>query len=301
MKKSLLNILAASVFFTGCLKDTANTDFSNVGTLAEISSGSTVSDNSPISGLDYFTKSTLPLFTSDEPDTITFNVNIASEFPPNKDVTVTVGIDDAKRTAYNALGKVQFKAQPDSTFTFPVTTATIKAGSRLATFKVVYYPAKIDPTESYMLPISITDASGIKISGNLSTVYFHIVGNPIAGTYAWHFERRNHADASGDPEGGSFDDVVTFVPVSPTTIAVPTGYYNQPNYLVSFTNTNGVLSDFHVVIDPDQIKPYFNDNGITLQDGPNILDANPTTGHYKFQYLVTNSSGARYLIDEYTK
>ena len=102
-------------------------------------------------------------------------------------------------TAYNAISGVQFDAQPDSTFSLPVTTMTIKAGFRIAQFMVIYYPAKIDPTKSYMLPITLTDASGITISGNLATIYFHIIGNLLAGSYSQEWIRYNTATQTPPP------------------------------------------------------------------------------------------------------
>ncbi len=194
MKKIFLYSLAASaIFFTGCLKDTPETDFSTVGTLAEIGTSSLNGNlNAPSGGLDYFKQATLPAFNSSAPYQVTFDVNIASPYPPNKDVNVTLGVDDSKRTAYNALGGVQFDAAPDSIYSFPVKTAVIKAGTRLATFTITFFPDKIDPSHSYLVPIAITDASGIQVSGNLGTIYIHNLGNPLAGPYTVTGTRYNY-------------------------------------------------------------------------------------------------------------
>ena len=67
----------------------------------------------------------------------------------------------------------QYEALPDSTYAFPVKSATIAAGDRLDTLRVLFYPSKIDTTKNYMLPVSIQDAQGETISGNFGAIYFH--------------------------------------------------------------------------------------------------------------------------------
>jgi len=198
MKKSFLYILAASALFTGCLKDDPNTNFANLEPLAEISTSSLNGNlGAPSSGLDYFKQATLPSFVSDDPFEVTFNVNITGEYAPNKDINVTLAVDDNLRTSYNAGPKTQsngvtFDAMPDSVYTFATKTATIKAGSRLAEFKVTFDPTKYDPSKSYLLPIKISDASGLKVSGNLGAIYIHNLGNKLAGVYTVKGTRWNY-------------------------------------------------------------------------------------------------------------
>lgn len=168
---SILAILAASLSFTGCLKDTPNNDFSTVGTIVEI----------PYSGLENFTSSALNLPT--EETTLSFVVNIASVYPLGKDIDVTLAVDEDARKAYNAQGGAQYESMPADAYNFPTTKATIKAGTRQATFSITFYASKIDPSKNFMLAISIKDASGETISGNFGTLYYHAIGNPLAGTY----------------------------------------------------------------------------------------------------------------------
>jgi hypothetical protein len=303
MKKIVIYLLISSaIFMTGCLKDTPNVDFSKSGVIAELSHASITPNGAPSSGLTYFSSATLPLFTSSAPDTITFDVNIASDYPPTSDVSVTVAVDDAKRTAYNGMGGVQFDAQPDSTFSLPVTTMTIKAGFRLATFMVIYYPAKIDPTQTYMLPITLTDASGIAISGNLATIYFHIVGNLLAGSYSQEWIRYNTATMTGTP---AFDEDVSpgiFIPVSPTEIQVQSG--TGTYYFLSFTNNNppggndlSLLTDFTVSVSAAD----FAKNGITLASGPTVVLADPANHTFTLNFGYLNGSGSpRNITDKFT-
>jgi hypothetical protein len=202
MKKlSIIVPALASLLFSSCLKDKANVDLSNLSYIAEISTASTNSTpNAPSSGLDFFTGATLSAAATD-PDTVTFTVNIASPYPPTKDVPVTLAVNDAARVTYiSDPSKVQYLAFPANSFKLVSTTGTVKAGTRLATFTVVFTHAALDATLSYMLPITITAAPGTTISGNLSTIYFHIVGNPIAGNYKVTTGfRRNYTGTGGGP------------------------------------------------------------------------------------------------------
>jgi hypothetical protein len=189
---------------------------------------------------------------------------------------------------------------PDSLYHFISTTATIKAGERIAPMQIVFYPSKIDPTKSYILPVVITDAEGKTISGNFGTIYFHVIGNPIAGSYLWDFYRYNNQAGTGSPSTTWTDEPTVFSPVNPTSIKVATGYYVQPNYLITFKNSGGVLSDFKAVIAPDEINSAFTANGISVVAGPTItVSADYKT--FTVKYTVYNGSAYRNLTDIYHK
>jgi hypothetical protein len=305
MKKIVIYLLMSSaIFITGCLKDTPNVDFSKSGVIAELSHASITPNGAPSSGLDYFNAATLPVFSSSAPDTVTFDVNIASAYPPTSDISVTVKIDDALRTAYNAANSdaPPFDAQPDSTFSLPATTGVVKAGTNIAQFTLIYYPAKIDGTKSYMLPITLTDASGLTISGNLATIYFHIIGNLIAGSYSQEWIRYNTASQTPPP---AFDEDVSpgiFIPVSSTEIQVQSGTGTW--YYLSFTNNNppgggdlSLLTDFKLTVSASD----FANNGITLAAGPTLVLADPVHHKYTFNFGYLNGSGSpRNITDIFT-
>src|SRR5450755_1309732 len=130
MKKLLIiTPVLASLLFASCLKDKANVDFSNLGYIAEISTASTnPTPNAPSGGLDFYNGATLSA-TANDPDTETFTVNIASDYPPTKDVPVTVAVNDAARVSYIATpSNVQFLAFPSNGYAFPTTSGIIHAG-----------------------------------------------------------------------------------------------------------------------------------------------------------------------------
>ncbi|MGZ3750721.1 MAG: hypothetical protein ACXVAU_05565, partial [Mucilaginibacter sp.] len=129
----------------------------------------------------------------------------------------------------------------------------------------------------------------------------------------WHFERRNNGTGAGAPAGGSFDDVVQIGPVTPTQFEVTSGYYvATERYEVSYTQVDANdFKAFNVILNADDITNIFTANGITVVQQPVIFDAtyNANTTYtfaqslvfLHYQYIVQNSSGFRYLIDQYTK
>lgn len=277
-----------------------NIDVNNTGgaliTLQFIENGSGTTINS---GMQYFAGGALTYPGTDVSDTATYNINLAGSTTLGTDLAVTVGVDATKILDNYKSDSIKYDLMPDSLYKFVSTTATIKAGERIAQMKIVFFPSKIDITKSYMLPVVVKDAAGKTISSNFSTIYFHVIGNPIAGNYNWDFIRINNQAGTGGPAGGSFTgDVVTFSPVNPTSIKVPTGYYVQPNYLITFKNSNGVLSNFKAVIAPDEIGPAFTDNGITMITQPSIV-VSPDLKTFTVKYVVFNGSAYRNCTDIY--
>ena len=298
IKLKILIGLVAILGLTSCLKkDDMNIDpdgtTGTVVVLQFIENGSGTTINS---GLQYFSGGALTYPADHLADTADFNVNIAGPSTLTKDVKVTIGVKSSAVLDYYGVDSIKYELMPDSLYDFISTTATIKAGSRVAPFKVIFYPSKINPTKSYMLPVVVTDAEGQTISSNFGIVYFHVIGNPIAGAYLWDFYRYNNQDGSGSPSTTWTDEPIVFSPVNPTSVKVPTGYYVQPNYLISFKNSGGVLSDFTAVIAPDEIKAAFTDNGINIVSGPNIT-VTPDLKKFTIKYTVYNGSAYRNITD----
>lgn len=301
MKKiKIFSVIAFALSLTSCLKDDPNVDFSNIKPTAELSSGSLVSDNSPISGLAYFKSATLPSFSKDTtcdcylPDTVTFNVNITGEYPPASDVTVTLGLDDAKRVAYNALSTstVKYEAAPDSIYTFLTKTVVVKAGSRLAKASIVFYPDKLDPSTSYLFPVSITNASGTLISGNLGTVYFHNLGNKNAGAYNETGTRTNY---NGAAAAGSIASVVDLsgtknaAPENTTVIDIDYANLGPSHYIITFNADGTSITNLKV---DDDFTPTVSNFGIDSY----TYDLPSRTIHIISHY--TNGAGNDRVIDE---
>jgi hypothetical protein len=292
----LFTALAGMASLSSCVKTRGDeTVFSGLKPIVQIPEG----------GMAHFATDALTFPGTDAIDTTIFRINFASTNVAGKDVVVTVGYDANALAAINAGldSSSQYAKFPDSTFLFPTTKVTVKAGQNYSdAVPFIVYPSKIDPTKSYMFPISILDASGNTISGNFGTIYYHVIGNPIAGNYSWDWTRWNNNDGSGSPTSSSFTGgSAVFSPDNPTQVEVPSGYFEGARYVISFTNTNGVLSNFQVILNPDDVTNQLTANGITVTEGPVILKADPVAGEYKFHYSVFNGSAYRYLIDRYYK
>lgn len=232
-------------------------------------------------------------------DTATYNitVNLASVNLPASPVNITIGVDEPLIAAYNAANGTNFIVLPSNAYTLKSTALIIPKGQQYVTTTLEIYQDKLDPSKSYLLPVSIKDASGKAFTSNQNTLYFNVIGNVIAGTYNWDFTRWNNPAGTGSPAGSSFTGAtVSFIADNSTQVEVTSGYYIQPRYVISFTNNNGVLSNFQVSLNPDDLAALVA-AGVTVTSGPNIIKADPVTGEYIFQYTTLS----RYLIDRYYK
>ena len=277
---------ALVISLDSCLKDRLpkETDFSNLQDHVVLVKG----------GLTNFSANNI-LFNS---DTATYNItaNLASVNLPKSSVNVTIGVEAALIASYNAANGTDFALLPTDAYTIGSTSLTIPAGQQFATTTLEVYQAKIDPTKSYLLPVSITDASGKALTSNLNTVYFNIIGNIIAGNYLWDFTRWGNPNQTGSPDITFTGHPTTFIADNASQVEVASGYYIGPRYVISFTDSAGVPTKFKVKLNSADVATMAN-AGVIVTDGPNILIANYNTGEYKFQYTTKT----RYVIDRYYK
>jgi Domain of unknown function (DUF1735) len=225
MKKIIFPLITLVAFATSCLKDSTIKDgFDNPVTPATV----LIQDG----GLDNFTKAAIVAAGQVNPIVLDFNVQYANvdAVPLATDLKVTCFIDDSKRIAYNtnaaASGGYVYDLLPDSCFSFVNKSATIPAGKNIAGLSLTILPNKVDASKLYMLPIAIKDAQGKVLAANFSTIYFHIIGNPLAGTYSVVGTRYNCSVAgdqsySGGPIPSNFAPAAipspkVLGPVSPT-------------------------------------------------------------------------------------
>ncbi len=248
------------------------------------------------SGLNYFANAALLLSPDKEKDTITFIVSLQGASPLSRDLTVNAIIDDSKLNANIANDKINYLPLPDSLYDFINQTAVIKAGERHAIFQIAVYPSKIDFGQNYGLPITATNDGDVVTSSNYGHIYFHMIGNPIAGAYKHDFIRYSNPAGTGSPDGTSFyGEAAIFSPADPTTIHVPTGYYDGANYFITFTNNNGTLSNFKAVIDPASVSGAWATAGIVITSGPTItVNSDYTIFTCKYTTLTRNVTDIYY-------
>ena len=285
--------LLSAVFFASCVKDrNVGTDFSNTQPVLELRTPVT-----NIAGLAYFGNAVIGNLS----DTVQFYVNLASEFTLNRDVNVTIAVDPSKIDAYNAdpNNAVKYEALPDSCYKLFKTSATIVNGQRIDSFQIAFFKDRISFEHNYMLPVTITDGDGILISSNQGTIWFHSIANPLAGAYLWDFTRWPYPDSTtGDPDIFFTGASTLFAPDDATTIEVPSGYFIQPRYVLTFDNSGGNLSNFQVSFNPDDLA-VMEGAGVTVLDGPHILYADGVNKVFEFYYEVYNGSAYRFVKDKY--
>jgi len=278
------------------VKDTSiNTDGLNTQTtIVEI----------PYSGIEYFSSAAVITAGVTTPISVPVIVNVTKQL--STDLTVTIGINDAARTAYNTANpsSPQYNAMPSTAYSLPVTKGVIKAGQMLDTFYITFDPTKIDPTKNFMAAVAITDAQGQTISGNFGTYYLHTIGNPLAGPYTDTYNRWNNATGSGSPTTVA-NYAVTGLPDDPNTIEFQSGYGTQNGlpvrYVLTFTNTGGVLSNFAVKLNPDDVANSLQGAiGVLSYTDATIVSVDAVNKKFKFTYAVVNAAGSpRYFTDEY--
>lgn len=309
MKKkiNLLSIIALSVAvlsLSSCLKDSRLVDFSKGGTIVEFSKGGKAG-----LGADAITEAT---------DTVTrqISINVASVTPPTSATKITLSANDpAITTAYVASDpSVNYLPFPAGSYALSTTSVTIPAGQRIAIVTVTIYKNQLNPALSYMLPVAITNAGGLTISGSKGIHYFHVIGNDFAGPYDHIYTRWNTPDTVSSAPTTYRKDLGTYIfnPVSPNEFTVQTGYFTQPRYDVTFTKSGGLYSNFAVKFYGTDVADLFTANGITVGTSPMFLPADYKTNPFDpnkaytyaealklFRFYFT--TGSRSIIDQFIK
>ena len=261
------------------------------------------------------------LVNTSSPDTVkkTVMAVLASNNSKNGPVTVTVGVDNSAIAAYNAANGTNFQPFPTNAFKFVSNTVTIPGGLEYTgTTTVWIFQNKLDPTISYMLPVAITDGGGKGLSSNQNIIYYNVIGNLLAGNYKMDFYRWNvtgvgAADTTTAPNGGFFEDEpVVIGPISATTILLPEDYLETfvgVGVNLSFTNTNGVITNPQVSLDAAALKA-ITDGGFTLLTPPKLVGyqivGNASTKFagttFRIYMDIVNSGGnTRTVIDNFVK
>ncbi|NEU09253.1 DUF1735 domain-containing protein [Flavihumibacter sp. R14] len=164
-------IMATVLLLSACLKENDDTyfDFASVGTLVEIPLSAYVAKQSKKVQKQEYTASATP---ADLPVV----VNIASPQPLSKDLKVVLGVNANDALAkFNTANGTNYVLLPNTAFSVADLTTNIPAGQRLGTVTFKINTAAVDKTVSnYVLPVSIVDGGGEKIS-NYNTVYYNIV------------------------------------------------------------------------------------------------------------------------------
>ncbi len=170
MKHNIFAIpaLLVIIFLSGCLKDTPYLDVSNTQPIIEFGISPA---NGSVGPFKYKTD------TAGSPNVDTaIALVIASPQTLNKSVTITVNTDQSQIDAYNTAHSTSYTLLPSNLYSLKTTTITIGAGYRVGNIPVTLNFPLFPATHTYALPLTITQADGLVISGN-------------SGTFMWLFKR----------------------------------------------------------------------------------------------------------------
>jgi Domain of unknown function (DUF1735) len=304
---SLLSVVLSLTMMESCVKSTKYfTDLSKVSDFVLLMGA----------GTQNFKASNLLVNTS-SPDTLKLAVtaDLASANSNGGAVTVTLGLDNGAIAAYNAANGTNFQPFPADAYKFASNTITIPGGlQHYGTTTVWIFQNKLDPSVSYILPVSITDGGGKSLTTNQNTIYYNVIGNPLAGNYLQDFHRWNGTtDTTTAPNSTNYNNKPVIVaPITATTVLLPEDYLETfvgVGVNLSFTNTNGTLSNIAVSLDAASLAAIAA-GGFTIVQTPKLVGygiVGTAATHYAgswfriYTVLINSSGGTRTLIDQFVK
>lgn len=182
-------------------------------------------------------------------DTLTVNVVVLSTYSVKKNVTVSLGVTDSSITNYNNAYGSNYQLMPESAYHVSSTQFTMETGALYDTLTVSFYKQNIPKSGNFMVPLTILKAGDEKITADLSTIYFHVIGNCLSGLYKVSGTRANYSGAVSDNVVVSVTDLSEFeakrvVPIDQTTGKVDyADLINLGwNYLLTYDCNGGDLS-----------------------------------------------------------
>jgi Domain of unknown function (DUF1735)/Domain of unknown function (DUF4361) len=303
------------LFLSSCLKDSpVTTDFSVVQPVIEQLNSPNFSYSSANGGQlaanqnSYFMQVRVDS-TGSAPDSVV--VNIAGS-TISKDVTVTIAIDTAAFNTFNAGNGGTYVMVPPAAYTIASLKGTIKAGTQQVGIPITFNTRLMDFTQSYILPISITDAQGYGISGNYGTTLYAVVeANQYMGLYRSVGQRQMGAYTYSINDLKTMYDVSSIIvwnggfptanaPTLPSAFVpgvVVTNCADQTVYL-------SIGEQMDLTVNPDNSVTVSNDNiygfgatVYTLSSGPSTY--NPSTHVFTLSYgFVDPVSGDSATVSE---
>lgn len=177
-KFSKLYYLAITILLftsSSCLKSNDTyVDFSQVGTLIELPLAA-YRPTTHTPSLTVYKISVETFMASSTPSDLSVVVNVASPQPLSSDLTVTIGADpQALVDLKTKIGNTTYVLLPASGYTITDPKTVIAGGKRTSTMTIKINTAVIDKSiKTYILPISILDASGQTIS-KYKTIFYNI-------------------------------------------------------------------------------------------------------------------------------
>jgi len=232
-------------------------------------------------------------------------VNLESGTAASSDVTITIQLNDALRTAYNTANGTNILALPAARFSVPL-SLTIPAGQRNASVPIKFNGAdQLDPNNSYAVGFTITTVSGgYKIASNLKNLLVEVgLKNKYDGR--WNLKGVHNRT----PYLFNFNANVEMWTTGPSSVAMYLPFYGDFGQIIG--TAPGVISWYGPAVSPNfTFDPITNictgvagmpNNAVTLGMVTNdvVADGNPNgpivnrfeTGPPKKMYLTFQYNG----------
>jgi hypothetical protein len=154
MKRNIkIAILSGNIvlllLLSSCLKNSPYfTDFSKVAPSIDMPLAAFTEN-----GLD-----ALSFTPADTPSTFYVYVNVASPKALGKPINATLGVDSIFLNAYDTAQQAAYVVMPDSDYSLSTTTITVPSGQHLAFATLKIFTNKVDASQQYVLPLTITKA-----------------------------------------------------------------------------------------------------------------------------------------------
>ena len=116
--------------------------------------------------------------------TLPIMVNVASPSMPSTPTTISLALDTAGLSQYNADNGTDYQPLPDSTYTVSGWDVTVPAGKRLDSITVTIDLSKLDLSNAYVFPVTIASAS-LPIEQWNHLFYYVAVKNQWDGVYSY--------------------------------------------------------------------------------------------------------------------
>lgn len=167
--------LTVAMLFSSCLKDDSRyVDFAGSKPLVELPAATGVAGTGKFQANSYAITTT--------PTALNVLVNVAAPKPLTSALNVKLSVDQAALTAYNTANSTNYSLLPAADYTSTLST-TIPANQNSANVVINLNTSLIDPSQSYVLPLTITDGGGQQISNYKTLLYNIQVKNKYDGVY----------------------------------------------------------------------------------------------------------------------
>lgn len=136
---------------------------------------------------------------ADTARTLSINASFGAVGLPQDNIDITFAANNKALDSINTIrvnaGLSPYEKFPADAYTVDSWNASIQGGTLSSNLvNIKYYSKKFDPRKSYLLPISIQDASGYMVNSDLKTVYLVVAKVEFnAGAYASNGVRNNYA------------------------------------------------------------------------------------------------------------